>query len=53
MSRAHTGIGSNIASRLHGQGLAVGQLMTWWEEMSEDKKVGLFPPGQVVLMPEM
>lgn len=38
------------------QRLAVGQLMTWWEEMSEDMKLGLLPPGQVekpVLMPEM
>lgn len=28
------------------QGLAVGQLMTWWEEMSEDVKSGLVPPGK-------
>lgn len=28
------------------RGLAVGLLMTWWEEMSEDVKIGLVPPGQ-------
>lgn len=27
------------------QGLAVAQLMTWWEDMSEDMKIGLLPPG--------
>lgn len=28
-------------------GLANEQSMQWWDEMSEDTKVGLLPPGQV------
>lgn len=26
-------------------GLVIGQLVTWWEELSEEMKVGLLPPG--------